>query len=67
MKKMKLAYIAVAGAVALTSCNDFLDKMPDNRVDPQAIRSPIMQNLANSAATTSSTTTLPMRMACVTT
>lgn len=35
MKKMKLAYIAVAGAVALTSCNDFLDKMPDNRVDPQ--------------------------------
>ena len=35
MKKMKLAYIAVAGAVALTSCNDFLDKMPDNLVDPQ--------------------------------
>lgn len=35
MKIKKLAYIAVAGAMMLTSCNDFLDKMPDNRVELQ--------------------------------
>lgn len=26
--------MAVAAAVSLSSCNDFLDKLPDNRVDP---------------------------------
>ena len=26
--------MAVAGAMSLSSCNDFLDKLPDNRVDP---------------------------------
>lgn len=33
MNFKKLLYIA--GAITLTSCNAFLDKVPDNRVDPQ--------------------------------
>ena len=31
MKKINLFYTIVFGALALTSCDDFLDKMPDNR------------------------------------
>ena len=31
MKKINLCYTIVLGALALTSCDDFLDKMPDNR------------------------------------
>ncbi len=35
MKIKSLLYMAVAAAaVSLPSCNDFLDKLPDNRVDP---------------------------------
>lgn len=34
MKIKSLLYMAVAAAVSLSSCNDFLDKLPDNRVDP---------------------------------
>lgn len=34
MKIKGLLYLAVAGAMSLSSCNDFLDKLPDNRVDP---------------------------------
>lgn len=32
MKLQKLLYIGVAGLVSLTSCSDFLDHLPDNRV-----------------------------------
>ncbi len=38
---MKLKYIAMSaalGLVALSSCSDFLDKDPDNRVDPQTLK-----------------------------
>ena len=35
MKLQKLLYIGVAGLVSLTSCSDFLDHLPDNRIDPQ--------------------------------
>lgn len=36
MKFKNIKYIAVLGAaVALSSCNDFLDQVPDNRIDPQ--------------------------------
>ncbi len=36
MKIKSLLYMAVAAAaVSLPSCNDFLDKLPDNRVDPE--------------------------------
>ena len=35
MKIKNLLYVAVAGMISLSSCNDFLDKVPDNRVDPQ--------------------------------
>lgn len=38
---MKLKYIAMStalGLVALSSCSDFLDKDPDNRVKPQTIK-----------------------------
>lgn len=31
MKKVNLFYIFAIGAVTLTSCDDYLDKMPDNR------------------------------------
>ena len=33
MKTRILSYIAVAAAMTLTSCDDFLDKMPDNRTE----------------------------------
>ena len=33
MKLNSIKYIAIAGIVALTSCDDFLDKVPDNRVE----------------------------------
>lgn len=32
MKFKKLLYMGVAGLLTLSSCNDFLDKLPDNRV-----------------------------------
>lgn len=35
MKLSKYLFLGVAGLMSLTSCNDFLDKMPDNRIDPQ--------------------------------
>ena len=35
MKKTnKYIYLGVVGLLSLCSCNDFLDKMPDNRIDP---------------------------------
>lgn len=33
MRKNSLLYIALSAAVAFTSCEDFLDKMPDNRAE----------------------------------
>lgn len=34
MKKINLLYTAVIGVtIALSSCNDFLDKMPDSRTE----------------------------------
>ena len=35
MKLKSLLYAAVIGVMSLSSCSDFLDKIPDNRVDPQ--------------------------------
>ena len=35
MKIKSLIYMAVAGVLSLSSCNKFLDEVPDNRVDPQ--------------------------------
>src|SRR5574344_10038 len=37
MKTRILSYIAVAAAMTLTSCDDFLDKMPDNRTEINSI------------------------------
>lgn len=34
MKFKSLLYIGVAGMLSLSSCNDYLDKLPDNRIDP---------------------------------
>lgn len=34
MKIKGLLYLAVVVAMSLSSCNEFLDKLPDNRVDP---------------------------------
>lgn len=34
MKFKSLLYIGVAGVLSLSSCNDYLDKLPDNRIDP---------------------------------
>ena len=36
MKLNKFLYIGVAAMLSLTSCNDFLDKLPDNRIDPNS-------------------------------
>lgn len=35
MKIKKYLCLGFAGLLSLTSCNDFLDKLPDNRIDPQ--------------------------------
>ena len=35
MKIKSLLYLAVAGVLSLSSCNKFLDVVPDNRVNPQ--------------------------------
>lgn len=34
MKLQKILYIGVAGMLSLSSCNDFLDQLPDSRIDP---------------------------------
>lgn len=34
MKLNKFLYIGAAAMLSLSSCNDFLDKLPDNRIDP---------------------------------
>ncbi|AHF13730.1 hypothetical protein BARVI_04985 [Barnesiella viscericola DSM 18177] len=34
MKLNRFLYIGAAAMLSLTSCNDFLDKLPDNRIDP---------------------------------
>lgn len=34
MKLYRFLLIGIAGMLSLTSCNDFLDKLPDNRIDP---------------------------------
>jgi hypothetical protein len=33
MKKLNLVYIFATGLLALTSCDDFLDKVPDDRAE----------------------------------
>lgn len=35
MKLKKSIFFLIAGMLALPSCNDYLDKLPDNRVDPE--------------------------------
>ena len=37
MKKFNLVYILAAGLLALTSCNDYLDKVPDNRAEVNSV------------------------------
>lgn len=34
MKLYKFLLIGIVGGLTLSSCNDFLDKLPDNRIDP---------------------------------
>jgi hypothetical protein len=33
MKKYNIVYILATGLLALTSCDDYLDKVPDNRAE----------------------------------